>query len=447
MSHLLQTVVCTLTLLAVAAPSRAEPGTAVATHATQARVRVDAIVIHGLFLTKPNVVTRELTFGEGDEVTIRDIELSVQRLRNLGIFRVANFELVDQRVAAPGERRDADNHRVLIITVDERWTIIPFGTFAAGGGVFSLTTGIYDINLLGRYLELGGHFQHFAGTNSFALWGSDPRFLGRRMSLSGSLSQTHRLHYFYDDRGDVEGGHARLTTSAALAYGVSWTDWLRSSVGVSFAADRFSTDLIATEVAEIERARGLPSNAHYLTLRLGSSVGRIDADSYLRHGVVFSWAASAARDGLLSNIDYLDNGVQLTAFAKLPLRANFGVRLGAAHTTLDRPEYHYFVGGFNAVRGFRHRRFHGTHYWYSNAELRVPSIDARWLVLQHVGFVDAAGVGGSFAALTELDAMSGGVGLRVLSPKIFSLIARVDLAWSLVGDGNSTLSFGAGQFF
>lgn len=414
-----------------------------------ASFRIDAIVVDGLFLTKPNVVTRELSFGEGEIATRREIEQSVQRLRNLGIFRIAEYELLDRRIRLPDGTlpKAEEEHRVLLITVDERWTLIPFGTFAAGGGTFSLTTGLYDINLLGRYIQLGGQYQHFAGTNSFALWGADPRFLGERIYLGGSIAQTNRINFFYDHAGEVEGAHLRLRQSANLSLNYEWLRWLRSGLSLSFASDRYSTDLLSEELASLELQRGLPERAHYLTLGVSTTLGRIDADSFLRRGVSVGWGASAARAGIASNLDYLDNVLQMIGFVILPLRSNFGLRLGVGQTTVDRPEYEYFVGGFNILRGFLHRRFRGSHYWYGNAELRVPSIDTRWLVIQHVGFLDAAGIGSDFSALGELDGMASGVGLRILSPKIFSLIARFDYAWSIVGEGGSSLSFGAGQFF
>lgn len=413
------------------------------------RFRIDAIVIDGLFLTKPNVVTRELLFGEGEVATRRQIEQSVQRLRNLGIFRIAEYELLDRRIPLPdGTMPNAgQEHRVLLITVDERWTLIPFGTFAAGGGTFSLTTGLYDINLLGRYIQLGGQYQHFAGTNSFALWAEDPRFLGKRISVGGSVAQTNRINAFYDDAGELEGAHLRLRQSGGLSLNVEWLPWLRSGIALGYANDEYSTNLLSDELTELELERGLPDPAQYAQLSVSTTLGRLDADSFLRKGASLGWGASGSKAGVLSNLDYFDNVFQAIGFAILPFRSNIGLRLGVGHTTTDRPEYEIFVGGFNILRGFLHRRYHGTHYWYGNGELRVPSIDTRWLVIQHVGFVDAAGIGRDFSVLGEVTAISSGVGLRILSPKIFSLVARIDYAWSVIGDGRSALSFGAGQFF
>lgn len=439
-------------LLAIAGSAHADPRAERKQERKEEREEtfvIDAIVIEGLFFTKPHVVTRELLFGEGEKASREQIEESIQRLRNMGIFRIAEYELVDRRIPLPdGTLPDAETeHRVLLITVDERWTLIPFGTFASGGGTFSLTTGIYDVNLLGRYLQAGAQYQRFADTNSFAVWAADPRFLGERLSLSASVAQTNRINVFYDDAGELEGGHLRFRRSANIGLGREWVRWFHTSIGLRFSSDRYSLDAISEELAELESVRGLPEPAHFLTMGLSASVGRIDRDSFLRKGLSVGQSLSIAQQGVGSSISFVDTVSQITGFAILPWRTNVGLRMGLGTTDMDREEYQFFVGGLNVVRGFLHRRFRGSHYWYANGELRVPSIDTRWLVLQHIGFVDATGVADGMHVLGEVDGVASGVGIRILSPKIFSMIARFDYAWSLVGDGRSSLSFGAGQFF
>lgn len=411
--------------------------------------RIDAIVIEGLFWTKPYVVMRELLFAEGERATIADIEESIQRLRNLSIFRIAEYQLLDRRVPLPDGTipDDGENHRILRIVVDERWTLIPFGTFSSGGGTFSLTTGLYEINLFGRFIELGGQYQRFASTNSFALWASDPRLFGERLSLSGSIAQTNRINVFYDDDGELEGGHLRFRRSGQMSLSREWVKWLRTGISLALVDDRYSLDLIPDEIAELEQTRGLPEPARYLSFGFAASLGRINANSYLREGIRLTQSVAVADEAVGSTISFVDTVTEVRGFLILPLHTNVGFRAGVGTTSVDREEYEFFVGGFSPLRGFLHRRFRGTHFWYGNGELRIPSIDTRWLVLQHVGFIDASGIADGPRALTELDGLSSGIGIRILSPKVFSLIARIDYAWSLVGDGRSALSFGAGQFF
>ena len=440
-------------MVTTSAPAAAEPADEVSGADAAADLDeefvIDAVLIEGLFRTKPYVVMRELLFAEGETTTRAELEESVQRLRNLGLFRVAEYELLDRRIPLPDGSLPSttSRHRILLITVDERWTIIPFGTFSAGGGTFSLTSGLYDINLLGRYIELGGQYQRFADTNSFAIWASDPRLFGERLKLSATLAQTNRINVFYADDGTLEGGHMRLRRSAAISLSREWSKLFTTGANIAYVDDRYSLRLLTDELRDLEAARGLPEAAHYLSLGLSAAVGRINADSYLRRGLQLAGSVATAQEPVASNLSYLDTAVQLRAFEVLPWKINVGFRTGLGTTSMDRPEYQFFVGGFNLLRGFLHRRFRGSHYWYANGELRVPSLDTRWLALQHVAFVDAAAAGEGFDVLGEVDGVSAGLGLRFMSPKIFSLLGRIDYAWPIYGDGTSALSFGAGQFF
>lgn len=82
-----------------------------------------------------------------------------------------------------------------------------------------------------------------------------------------------------------------------------------------------------------------------------------------------------------------------------------------------------------------------------NAEYRVAPIANRWFVLQGVGFVDAGGTDTRTISFDEVDALSVGGGVRLISPKIYGLIMRADYAVPLVGGATGGLSFGGGQFF
>jgi hemolysin activation/secretion protein len=118
-----------------------------------------------------------------------------------------------------------------------------------------------------------------------------------------------------------------------------------------------------------------------------------------------------------------------------------------ATTTAEKRDRAIFLGGLGGVRGLADSRYFGKHVWLANAELRIPSLDMRWLALQHVIFLDAAGIDKRPSQFWSLRAASSGLGLRVISPKIHGMVARIDYAFSMVGDGPYALSFGAGQYF
>ena len=114
-------------------------------------VRVEAVLVEGTSRTRREVVTRELLFEEGQDVSIAQIEEGMQRLRNLALFRAVEYELVSQKVALPDGTLPPDLNpkrpsRVLTVRVDERWTLLPFGSFIQGGGLTRGAVGLFDLN-------------------------------------------------------------------------------------------------------------------------------------------------------------------------------------------------------------------------------------------------------------------------------------------------------------
>ncbi len=401
--------------------------------------RVSAIEIQGLMRTQRFVVERELTFRAGGIVTRSQLEESVQRLRNIGLFRIAEYTLVPQDPSGVETN--------VVILVDERWTILPFFNISAGGDLFSLLAGIYDINLFGRYLEAGGRYRRLGDTNSFLFWFYDPRFLDQRQFLGAQFWWTNRIRYLYDNSGQLEGGYLRERRSAVLTTSRELSKDLSLGSGLVLQHDSFSYDLVREDIAEKQRINGLPHVQEHGILNLSATVGHIDEDSYLREGVQLTQSFSVSNQLWGSSESYVESGTQLLAFKRFVGKQNIGMRFGVGMTSAEHIENQFFLGGLDTVRGFYDSRFRGPFYWFLNSEYRIPSLDHRWLVLHHVLFFDAVGVADRSSLLWNADGASAGIGLRIISPKIYQFVARIDYAFPLKGAGTTPLSFGVQQFF
>ncbi len=173
----------TLTLLLLAPPAAAETP------------RIAAIDFEGLSSTDLDVVERELLLHEGDALQEDALQESIQRLKNLRIFSA-----VTERV------EPLDDGRVrLVITVAEKWTLLPIARGGGGGGSTFFILGAYDINTAGRYLEVGGQYQNLNGSHSGVLWFRDPRFLNERLLLSTDVWSLAQIRRLYTPEGQLEG--------------------------------------------------------------------------------------------------------------------------------------------------------------------------------------------------------------------------------------------------
>ncbi|MFU8804418.1 MAG: BamA/TamA family outer membrane protein [Bradymonadaceae bacterium] len=414
--------------------------------------RVDAILIEGLLRTRRQVVERELLFVEGDIATIEEVEESVQRLRNTGLFRVVEYELVDRRVQAYDEGvqspLELNESRVLRVTVDERWTIMPNFRFSRGGDSFQFIVGLQDANLLGSYLQLGGQYARLGDANSFALWFRNPRFLNERLILSLDVSYGNRTFTLYDREGLREGGFTRNRRFVGMSLEREWLRWLRSGLHLSLMGDEYSYAFISEPMQELqESSSGLPDPSNALNFALSSRIGRVDYDSYRMSGTQLNLRLTQSLDlgGLVAQ--YTQAEAYLFRYWTLPLKSTFGVRLGLGTTSSRETHHLFYAGGLDAVRGTYDMRFRGPYFSLVNTELRVPSLDTAWVVVQHVFFADTVGVSPYPNELFQISAASAGVGLRIISPKIYGFIMRFDYAFSIHNAEGPGLSYGAGQFF
>ena len=425
--------------------------------------QIDVILVDGLFRTQKRIVVRELGFGEGSIVTHQDIEKGIQRVRDLGLFRLVSYALSDQEIIGkkpisgedpprvesvtvdPVVGNQALLHRVIRIHVDERWTLLPFWRFNQGGGELSFSAGLVDRNLFGSYISAGFQYNRFSGTNSVSLFVADPRFLDTRLSFSGSLSQRNLTQFVYDDEGTPTDGWLLLRRAVGLNLDYDWTDIFRTGMNVGLAVDDFSSRLIPAEIADLKK--GAPKSERLLAISFSASLGQINTRKYLKKGVRYNHWVRLLEPNLGSSFRSLGTSGSLNAFAILPWDINLAGRLAAGIQTTQNENYAYTLGGLGEVRGFFHRRFRGTKYWFANAEMRVPSFDNRYFVIQHIAFIDLANTGFGNDSIFGLEAASTGLGLRIIIPKVIGFIARLDYAIPLKGQGTSVLSFGSQQFF
>lgn len=399
------------------------------------------IFVEGNKRTDRDVVIRELIFEAGDSPTRADIRESAQRLLNMGIFDEVDWHLV------PVSDTESEEAYYFLLELEERWTVIPLANGAFGGDLLSLQLGLYDINLFGRYLELGADYRRLGDTNSFSVWFRDPRFLGERLSLSTSIYRNARLRVLYDDAGQAEGGYFRSQWGMSLSFQKEWKWWLTSTFGLTAHADSFSDTYLGVELADMQRAAGgFPDDHEAFSLYAATQVGRIDRRSYLRDGLAGSLSVSYTPPILFSDLHYVDVVASGSAYTTGPLRSTLALTASTGYTTTESLEHQFYLGGLGSLRGFLDSRFRGKAYWLANAEFRIPSIDLDWLALQHVLFVDAGSAGRTPRGYADVDGLSVGIGFRLILPKVYNFVARVDWAFPLVGRGRSPLSLGSGQF-
>jgi len=180
---------------------------------------------------------------------------------------------------------------------------------------------------------------------------------------------------------------------------------------------------------------------------VSATLGQLDSNRYLVDGTTLSASVTHANAQFGSSDSYRDLLLELNFFRTLPLHSTLGVRLASGFASTEMLHRRFYLGGLDALRGFASDRFSGNNYWLGNLEFRIPSVDSRWFLLQHIFFVDAAGVGENVSDIAALSGASAGLGVRIIVPKIQDFVIRVDYAFPIYDAVASPLGFGGGQFF
>ena len=112
------------------------------------------------------------------------------------------------------------------------------------------------------------------------------------------------------------------------------------------------------------------------------------------------------------------------------------------------PEFHFFLGGLELIRGYADNFIETQYFGLTNLEVRFIAFDSMWFAIMPAVFVDGAlarGLNGS-----TIGALSAGVGVRFQIPRLVKSGIRIDAAFALAPVeplGLNVLSVGIYQFF
>lgn len=361
--------------------------------------RVDAIRVRGLTRTRADVPHRELGFSEGDVVSRARLAAAITRLWNTNLFAH-----VDGAIVRDGARN------VARFDLDDRWTVIPLFSFAASSDAGYIRLGVEEKNLLGRFVEVSGMYEYFAGGYSGGRVGfRDPRLAGRRVELTAQVEQLIRPRPGYSDQRALA-----MVELAALAS----SDRVRFGLRTSGFVDRF----IAPPRAPVY----YPAPTETLLFEPLLRVGRVDTVRLRQQGVSLE-----VRPGVgLTTSDvaskYLSLTHELLAFAAPGSRWNLAARVRFSAVS-DVPEHlQLYAGGLDLVRGFPDNYFRGRALGFGNFEARFIAFDSTWFAAMPAVFADVAAA--TAPASNTGTAASVGAGVRLLIPKFVGSGLRIDVA-------------------
>jgi len=395
---------------------------------------VNSISISGTTKTLDRVVLNELTFKQGDVIQDEDLEESEERLLTLGIFVSSKIEC------------ESGN---CLVNLQEKWTTIPIFKASSGGGVQHYTLGIYDPNLLGRYLETGAQIESLAGLLGGVVWFRDRRFLGKKMMLDLQQWKINRVRIKYDqdlDQPTETKAFIQDRSQTVVAIEPEW-DQFKLRLGFEFHSDQFGRNGLDERYKRLFNGQSLPPATQVIQPILGIGFGQMKAKSWKLDGHTFHFEILPSFVVKGDEGNFVGSKAEYLGAKSLGDRWNLVQRFVAGTTTTNYLQYWNYLGGLDRIRGYRDNRFAGRHFLLSNSEVRPILFESSKFIIQGNAFLDLTTVGEETKDLGTLKGASAGAGLRLIVPKIYRLVLRLDYAKPLVREDDQNFSFGVQQFF
>jgi len=409
-------------------------------HTTSKQPIIDEIIIKGLWRTESNVIHRELLFSKNDILTTKALLESVQRLKNLKLFSKV----------IPLLKLKSNNHVILTIEVEEKWTIIPYFNFAVGGGTTHIVSGIYDINVFGKYVESGFQYDNWNGEHGGAFWIHQPRFLNKRLLFKFEIASNKYIRQLYTTDAISQGSFRYQRKRFTLALEKEITPVFHLGLRGDLLDDTIESTTAKTAMDKntLSLLNSTNNDADKLVTYI-IELGKLDLDLYLVKGYQSRLTYQHNATILNSNNKIRDLVWRNKFFWHLPYKGNLGVKLSLGRSESEKIQHLNYIGGFINIRGYRDGQFRDNAYWQFNTEYRIPSIRNQWVVLQHIFFIDAAGTASELNKLRieKNSNISAGTGFRLISPKVYNFNGRLDIAIFGTGTNQNKISLGAQQFF
>lgn len=399
--------------------------------AAQASSLKDGIQISGLSRTQESVVMTEVSLAAS-----RDPEVVKQKLLQTGLF--SKVEVIT----------DSDSN--LKIILEEKWTTIPIAKFNSGGGSQQSILGVYDPNVFGRRLELGFQHERLSEAPSYVGWFKVPRLFGTSYFSDIQYWDTQRIRIKYDQSKNepiVTKAFLLESKKTYLAFGKELPNDFKLRFSFEQYKDVFSEDLIPQETLNKVRGQTLPPKTETLLYGAQLDWGNLKIENHSQIGTTSSLQIRSAQVIDQSDKNFSTAKFELTHAQFVLPQWIYAQRIQLGYTDTSILQFWNYSGGLESIRGFVDNRFASRKYWLSNSELRRFIYEKPSWVLQGVAFADLLGIDEEPKKLENINAASLGGGLRLIMPKVYRLVLRLDVASPVINTDEQKVSFGIQQFF
>lgn len=403
---------------------------------------VEEVVVTGNDLTRDFVILREMQLSPGETVTQDKIEYDRERVYSLRLFNRVLIEVVP---LGGGRAR-------LVVDVDERWYIFPFpilGIKDRDWGKVFYGAGIVHNNFRGRAEKLFASFilgydpaVSLYYKNSF-LDDAGTYFMDARLSYGNVRNRSPLAESTF---GEYVERHFSLTASAGRRLNRYHALWITAGYRHVTVPNRSTITTISGEGQDNFPVTGAGYSFDTRDLREYPSTGTMITVTYSKYGLPGG------------DVDFSRFATDFRQFVPLPAGITVAGRVFTDHGLGGTiPSYSRVYFGYGErIRGHFDEVIEGEHLAGATAELRIPVLSPRYLMVPMLprGF-DVWRFGVTAAVFADAgrtwfrdekfslgDMKKGyGAGIHLLLP--YSAILRLEYAWDEQRNGEFIVDLGA----
>ncbi|MFH2205145.1 MAG: BamA/TamA family outer membrane protein [Elusimicrobiota bacterium] len=378
----------------------------------------------------------------GVEFTPQIWRQDIRRLEDTRLF----YEIDASTAALNGKLRAR-------LRAKNKFSTIPILKFKRGGGASVVTAGIYDVNLFRRLLEGGIQYESFNGKPGFTAWFRHPYFPSRR-DRAGIDATAHTVNLpLLSPKAHREADFEHEEVRLNLRYTRELRSWASAGLDASIYRNVFRRDDSTAEKAARNDtfAAATPlSSGRTVSLTPRLRLGRLKRDGIQLRGFETEAEGEWSWTGLGSQYEFIRGNLTLRGGAVPLPRLNIAAQMMAGSKTGSEFQHKFYLGGLDSVRGFIDGQFRGNHVWLANLELRPTLLERpRWVVQGNL-FTDWTKTWDSDRFGLEgfkHPFLSHGAGFRLILPRVYRAVLRVDIAWTRRPVKRTGFSMGLQQFF
>ncbi|GAA4268299.1 POTRA domain-containing protein [Hyunsoonleella aestuarii] len=398
--------------------------------------RIADLKIQGNKRLKASFVKKIASINAGDVLDSLVIEEDMKLLKRLPSISHAYYQVFPS----------GDNQYNVFYNIEENFTLIPSANiYTTDNDEFAYRLGLYEFNLLGRNIAIGGFYQKDI-YDSYAFNFRAPFLFSRHWGLAVNYQDlTTQEPVFFDDTIS----NYKYNNESIEILGLFRLNFNNKfEFGINYFVEDYSYKFGATSPI-------VPRELNVHKWLVKSIYEYNNLDYFYQYVSGFRSIANlqyvTSMNAMLP--DFFIGWNDFLYYKRVGERGNWANRVRLGLSTNDETPFAPFSVDNNLnIRGVGNTIDRGTGAIVLNTEYRYSLYEKNWFVLQVNAFIDAGtwrNPGGDFDDFTDMDNVKvyPGLGLRFIHKKIYNAIFRIDYGYGLTQDSSKGFVFGIGQYF